>query len=107
MFNKFNYLGTEETGGDPIAIRWYKDNKLIANSDNPVASSVEPDRIRIWPNGSLEVTPVLYDDTGEYMCEVVRMPPWGSKTQMHAIEVLCKYDILNSEIKGCAFYFSH
>lgn len=83
------FLGTDETGGEPISIRWYKDNELIASSEDR-NTIVDPDRTRIWANGSLEVFPVQNSDTGEYMCEVVRRPPWGSITQIHAIEVLCK-----------------
>lgn len=85
------FLGREETGGDPTGIRWYKDGELIANSEDR-NSVVEANRIRIWANGSLEVSPVQFADTGEYMCEVLRQPPWGSITQLHAIEVLCMYN---------------
>lgn len=41
-------------------------------------------------NGSLEITTVEPNDTGEYMCEVVRLHPWSTVRQFHAIEVLRK-----------------
>ncbi|GLV43887.1 wrapper [Carabus blaptoides fortunei] len=78
--------GTEETGGEPESIRWYKNAVLIANSD-PTASDKFSDRIKLWVNGSLQVANVRNTDTGEYMCEVVRKEPWTSIKQLHAIEV--------------------
>lgn len=83
------FLGTDETGGEPISIRWYYEKKLIASTED-VNTVINPERIRMWANGSLEVFPVQPSDTGEYMCEVVRKSPWGSITQLHAIEVLRK-----------------
>lgn len=50
------------------AIRWLnQDNKLIADSRHP--SYRIPNRM-LHPNGSLEVTNIQLDDTGDYVCEV-------------------------------------
>nr|CAH7752768.1 unnamed protein product [Callosobruchus chinensis] len=69
-----------------IAVRWYKDNDLLADSSNE--SVLVPDRHVLWENGSLEITVVQPLDTGEYTCEIERPEPWGAIKQKHAIEVL-------------------
>ncbi|CAH1998062.1 unnamed protein product [Acanthoscelides obtectus] len=69
-----------------IAVRWYKDNDLIADSSNE--SVAVPERHVLWENGSLEITVVQPSDTGEYTCEIERPEPWGPIRQKHAIEVL-------------------
>lgn len=78
--------GTEETGGIPESIRWYKDTELIAYSESAANDAIS-DRVKLWTNGSLQVANVRNTDTGEYMCEVVRKEPWTSIKQLHAIEV--------------------
>lgn len=51
------------------SVRWInQDNKLIADSRNP--QYVIPNR-NLHPNGSLEVTNIKLDDTGDYICEVI------------------------------------
>lgn len=65
------------------SIRWLnQDNKLIADSRNP--QYVILNRI-LHPNGSLEVTNIKLDDTGDYICEVTV----GSRVikQLNSIEV--------------------
>lgn len=51
------------------SVRWInQDNKLIADSRNP--QYVIANR-NLHPNGSLEVTNIKLDDTGDYICEVM------------------------------------
>lgn len=62
--NKMFYVFAERHS----AVRWLnQDNKLIADSRNP--QYIIPNR-QLHPNGSLEVTNIQLDDTGDYICEV-------------------------------------
>ncbi|KAK9891396.1 hypothetical protein WA026_014636 [Henosepilachna vigintioctopunctata] len=42
----------------------------------------------LWSNGSLEIFRVQPEDTGEYVCEIIRPKPWSTVKQTHAIEVM-------------------
>ncbi|KAJ8919706.1 hypothetical protein NQ315_006234 [Exocentrus adspersus] len=83
------YLNTlSNDDGYAKAVRWYKNEDLVADSANETLAL--PERYTLWPNGSLEITSVQPSDTGEYMCEIERPDPWGTVKQRHAIEVLRK-----------------
>lgn len=73
-----------------MSVRWYKDDELLADSAND--SMILPERHFLWENGSLEVITVQPEDTGIYICEVIRPEPWGAVQQRHAIEVLRKLE---------------
>uniref|UniRef100_A0A182KES9 Ig-like domain-containing protein n=1 Tax=Anopheles christyi TaxID=43041 RepID=A0A182KES9_9DIPT len=64
-------------------VRWSRDDLLLVDSRYPDLRA--PPRMRLWPNGSLEVTEVQTDDTGDYTCEI--MTDGGKAAQHHAIEV--------------------
>ncbi|XP_041780987.1 brother of CDO [Anopheles merus] len=64
-------------------VRWSRDDLLLVDSRYPDLRT--PPRMRLWPNGSLEVTEVQTDDTGDYTCEI--MTDGGKASQHHAIEV--------------------
>lgn len=70
------------------AIRWYKNEELIVDSADEVIPL--PDGHMLWENGSLEIFRVQPNDTGIYICEIIRSQPWSSIKQRHAIEVLRK-----------------
>lgn len=67
-------------------MRWSRDDLLLVDSRYPDLRT--PPRMRLWPNGSLEVTEVQTDDTGDYTCEI--MTDGGKASQHHAIEVQCE-----------------
>lgn len=76
------------TGSDfSNTVRWYHDNELIADNEHEEFYSIS-DRHIMHSNGSLEIIKVGSNDTGEYMCEVVRIHPWSTVRQFHAIEIL-------------------
>uniref|UniRef100_A0A182Q145 Ig-like domain-containing protein n=1 Tax=Anopheles farauti TaxID=69004 RepID=A0A182Q145_9DIPT len=64
-------------------VRWSRDDLLLLDSRYPDLQA--PPRMRLWPNGSLEVTSVQTEDTGDYTCEI--MTDGGKASQRHAIEV--------------------
>ncbi|XP_072755806.1 opioid-binding protein/cell adhesion molecule homolog isoform X2 [Anoplolepis gracilipes] len=66
-------------------IRWWREGHLLADSLEPVWP---PERILIYKNGSLQVLNVQREDSGEYVCQVIRPSPWGHVTQVHEIEVM-------------------
>ncbi|KAB0802103.1 hypothetical protein PPYR_04289 [Photinus pyralis] len=67
-------------------IKWYKNGELLTDSGPP--SMLPPSKMSLAANGSLLVTDVQHEDTGEYMCEIIRPDPWSTIRQRHAIEVL-------------------
>ncbi|XP_067006796.2 igLON family member 5 isoform X2 [Anabrus simplex] len=67
-------------------VRWWRDDKLLADSSDPNITT--PARVTMFPNNTLQVEELRPEDTGEYMCQVVRPAPWNPIQQMHAIEVL-------------------
>lgn len=73
-------------------MRWYHDGELIADNGNE--NFTFPPRHILWANGSLEISNVEPNDTGEYMCEVVRPSPWSTVRQYHAIEVMSKFNLV-------------
>uniref|UniRef100_A0A182T4I8 Ig-like domain-containing protein n=1 Tax=Anopheles maculatus TaxID=74869 RepID=A0A182T4I8_9DIPT len=64
-------------------VRWSRDDLLLVDSRYPDLKT--PPRMRLWSNGSLEVTEVQTEDTGDYTCEI--MTDGGKASQRHAIEV--------------------
>ncbi|XP_020288171.1 limbic system-associated membrane protein-like [Pseudomyrmex gracilis] len=67
-------------------VEWWRDSNLLADSGDPGVQS--PERITLYSNGSLRVLHVQREDSGEYVCQATRPPPWGSVTQVHEIEVM-------------------
>ncbi|KAH8370486.1 hypothetical protein KR093_003650, partial [Drosophila rubida] len=65
-------------------VRWHRDNVALVDSRHPEVPP--PDRILLWSNGSLQVSDVKPEDTGEYYCEI--MSSSSHAVQTHAIEVL-------------------
>lgn len=61
---------------------------MLGDSRQP--ELLPPDRVTIFANGSIQVRNVVADHTGEYICEV--MTDQGLATQVHAIEVQCKFE---------------
>uniref|UniRef100_A0A1B0CEM9 Neural cell adhesion molecule l1 n=2 Tax=Lutzomyia longipalpis TaxID=7200 RepID=A0A1B0CEM9_LUTLO len=64
-------------------IRWLRDELLLADSGN--AAFTPPERVQLFRNGSLQVTNVKLEDTGEYLCQIAG--DFGLAIQRHAIEV--------------------
>ncbi|XP_058461966.1 hemicentin-1 [Malaya genurostris] len=64
-------------------VRWSRDDLLLADSRYP--DLTPPPRVQLWKNGSLEVSQVQMDDTGDYTCEITT--EGGKAIQQHAIEV--------------------
>ncbi|XP_055529109.1 hemicentin-1 isoform X3 [Wyeomyia smithii] len=64
-------------------VRWSRDDLLLADSRYP--DLTPPPRVQLWKNGSLEVSRVQMDDTGDYTCEITT--EGGKALQQHAIEV--------------------
>ncbi|XP_017775167.1 PREDICTED: limbic system-associated membrane protein-like isoform X2 [Nicrophorus vespilloides] len=92
------YLENANDGIYSTRVRWYRDGKQIADSGPPPV--MPPDRFKLWGNGSLEVYTVKPQDTGEYMCEIVRPAPLGEAKQVHAIEVLHAPSVEPDPING-------
>ncbi|EDV36566.2 uncharacterized protein Dana_GF11886 [Drosophila ananassae] len=64
-------------------VRWHRDDVPLVDSRHPEIP--KPDRIMLWPNGSLQVANVQSSDTGDYYCEM--NSDSGHVVQQHAIEV--------------------
>ncbi|EDX08194.1 neurotrimin [Drosophila simulans] len=64
-------------------VRWHRDDVALVDSRHPELPP--PDRIMLWPNGSLQVANVQSSDTGDYYCEM--NSDSGHVVQQHAIEV--------------------
>ncbi|KAH8401513.1 hypothetical protein KR009_006012, partial [Drosophila setifemur] len=64
-------------------VRWHRDDVALVDSRHPELP--KPDRIMLWPNGSLQVANVQSGDTGDYYCEM--NSDSGHVVQQHAIEV--------------------
>lgn len=71
-------------------VRWLRDDILIVDSRYPDVAP--PPRITLFQNGSLQVRDVIRNDTAEYLCEVMTTT-FALETQLHAIEVQCKFMI--------------
>lgn len=63
-------------------VRWIRDETLVVDSRNV---EVTP-RITLFSNGSLLVSQLRPEDTGEYICEIKTYAGFMD-TQAHAIEV--------------------
>lgn len=70
-------------------MRWWREEILLA--DSLEQNRATPERITVFKNGSLQVMHVQREDSGEYVCQVIRPSPWGHVTQVHEIEVMCEY----------------
>ncbi|KAM8712456.1 hypothetical protein ACLKA7_012900 [Drosophila subpalustris] len=64
-------------------VRWHRDNVPLVDSRHPEV--LPPERIVLWSNGSLQVSNVKAEDTGDYYCEI--MSNSNQAVQLHAIEV--------------------
>ncbi|XP_055593147.1 hemicentin-2 [Uranotaenia lowii] len=64
-------------------VRWSRDDLLLTDSRYP--DLTPPPRVQLWKNGSLEVSQVQTEDTGDYTCEIIT--EGGRALQHHAIEV--------------------
>lgn len=63
------------------------DDKLIVNSSE--SNIIPPSNIKLYQNGSLLVSTLKRNDTGEYVCQLITEN--GLLNQEHAIEVQCKF----------------
>lgn len=70
-------------------VRWLRDDVAIVDSRHP--ELFPPPRITLFTNGSLQVREVQRNDTAEYLCEVMTASH-VPETQLHAIEVQCKFN---------------
>ncbi|XP_055372548.1 protein amalgam [Condylostylus longicornis] len=64
--------------------RWYRENDMIIDSRHQDVPP--PERYHLWPNGTLQVTNVQTEDTGDFRCEVINQSGIYGE-QEHAIEV--------------------
>ncbi|EDS43975.1 lachesin [Culex quinquefasciatus] len=64
-------------------VRWSRDDMLLVDTRNPELPV--PPRVQLWKNGSLEVSTVQMEDTGDYTCEITT--EGGRAIQQHAIEI--------------------
>lgn len=69
-------------------VRWLRDDVPIVDSRYP--DIAPPLRVTLFQNGSLQVRDVKRNDTAEYLCEVMTTT-FALETQLHAIEVQCKF----------------
>nr|XP_024216654.1 neurotrimin [Halyomorpha halys] len=66
-------------------VKWWKDGILLAESGH---KTVQSPNVEVFENHTLRVSHVGDSDSGQYVCQVVRPPPWGPIYQHHAIQVL-------------------
>lgn len=64
-------------------MRWHRDDVPLVDSRHPEIPP--PERIVLWSNGSLQVSNLKSEDTGDYYCEI--MSNSNHAVQVHAIEV--------------------
>lgn len=64
-------------------VRWHRDDVPLVDSRHPEV--LPPERIKLWSNGSLQVSNLKAEDTGDYYCEI--MSNSEQAVQLHAIEV--------------------
>ncbi|XP_017867730.1 PREDICTED: neurotrimin isoform X2 [Drosophila arizonae] len=64
-------------------VRWHRDDVPLVDSRHPEIPP--PERIVLWSNGSLQVSNLKSEDTGNYYCEI--MSNSNHAVQAHAIEV--------------------
>uniref|UniRef100_A0A8D7ZYF5 Neogenin n=1 Tax=Culex pipiens TaxID=7175 RepID=A0A8D7ZYF5_CULPI len=81
-------------------VRWSRDDMLLVDTRNPELPV--PPRVQLWKNGSLEVSTVQMEDTGDYTCEITT--EGGRAIQQHAIEVqypptIAMYPVGRVEVK--------
>ncbi|XP_053620902.1 hemicentin-1 [Plodia interpunctella] len=67
-------------------VRWYKDTRLVADSEQE-RDSAETARAHMHGNYSLQVFGLTAEDSGDYTCEIIRPEPMGLMRQTHTIEV--------------------
>ncbi|CAH1395845.1 unnamed protein product [Nezara viridula] len=66
-------------------VRWWKDGILLAESGH---KTVQSPNVEVFENHTLRISDVANGDSGQYICQVVRPPPWGPIYQHHAIQVI-------------------
>ncbi|XP_030557866.1 neurotrimin [Drosophila novamexicana] len=64
-------------------VRWHRDDVPLVDSRHPEIPP--PERVVLWSNGSLQVSNLKSEDTGDYYCEI--MSNSNHAVQVHAIEV--------------------
>lgn len=84
-------------------VRWLRDDVAIADSRYP--NAVLPPRVTLFSNGSLQVRDVIQNDTAEYLCEVMTTT-FALETQLHAIEVQCKFSGSSMCVGHISLYLS-
>ncbi|GAB1869556.1 Limbic system-associated membrane protein [Camponotus japonicus] len=67
-------------------MKWWREGTILAESGERNRPS--PERITMYQNGSLQVLNVQREDSGQYVCQVIRPTPWGYVTQLHKLEVM-------------------
>ncbi|XP_035726230.1 limbic system-associated membrane protein-like [Vespa mandarinia] len=72
--------------GVQTRVKWWGKGILLADSDDP--RLMTPERIHLWNNGSLLISNLQPEDTGEYVCQASRPTPWGYVTHVHDIQVM-------------------
>ncbi|EDW01293.1 immunoglobulin superfamily member 10 [Drosophila grimshawi] len=65
-------------------VRWHRDDQPLVDSRHPEILPPN-ERIVLWGNGSLQVSNLKAEDTGDYYCEI--MSSSNHAVQVHAIEV--------------------
>lgn len=88
LFERAEKLVISALVGAQTRMRWWREETLLADSGE--RNRTPPERIIMYQNGSLQVLNVQREDSGEYVCQVIRPTPWGHVTQVHEIEVMCK-----------------
>lgn len=66
-------------------VRWYKENQLLVDSRDSNETPT-PERIRLWSNGSLQISQLQPSDTGDYTC-ALKTDNDTDVTKMHSIIV--------------------
>ncbi|XP_011874462.1 PREDICTED: hemicentin-2-like, partial [Vollenhovia emeryi] len=71
--------------GEQTRVTWWRGNGTLADS---VQQPPSTERFVLYSNGSLRVLDVQREDSGEYVCQVIRPSPLGHVTQVLKIEVM-------------------
>ncbi|XP_026324600.1 roundabout homolog 3-like [Hyposmocoma kahamanoa] len=69
-----------------LHVKWYKETTLLGDSSDP--HHLLPPRFRMNTDYSLQISPLMAEDTANYFCEVIRKAPWSPITQGHFVDVL-------------------
>ncbi|KAL6265333.1 hypothetical protein P5V15_002134 [Pogonomyrmex californicus] len=76
----------EDQGGQ-TRVKWWREGVLLADSFEQ-QKQPPAERITLYSNGSLRLLHAQREDSGHYVCQVIRPSPWGHVTQVHEIEVM-------------------